>query len=105
MGVEGSRHFLLGCQQSGQVDVDFTNLAICARRRHTITVRGRRRPAHEMVAFVRGENKKRVATIDAVVLKTGKEFAKGIIIRFQRGYIPCLTWAVSCLSAMVVVRI
>src|SRR5438552_1655725 len=105
MRVESSSHVLLCCEQASQVDIYLADLTVRAGSSDAVAIGWRWCSSYEVITLVRCENEQRVALIDAIISETSEEFAKSVIIRFQRGDIACLARAVCSLSAVVIVHI
>src|SRR5262249_12269632 len=80
---EGRRDRLLGREQPGQVAVDLTHQTVRAGGGDAIAVRWRRLGSDEMVALLYGEDKERVALVDAGRGQPSEELAEGFIVILQ----------------------
>src|SRR5260221_718825 len=92
--LERSCDTLLGRQQTCQVAIELTDLAIGTGCSHSITACRAGSAAHEVVAFVGSEDEQRVALIDAVVGQPGEELAKGAVVSLESCDIASLARAV-----------
>ena len=58
-----------------------------------------------MIALVRGDDKKRVALIDAIVGETREEFTECSIVGFQCGHVTSFARAIGFVCSMVVMHV
>src|SRR5207249_2798298 len=81
---------LLGSQQAGQVSVDLAYLAVGAWHSHAIAVWRGGRAAHEVVVFVCGYYKERVALVDAICRQPVEERREALVVSVQGGHVARL---------------
>src|SRR6266536_4764955 len=86
---------LLSRQQACHIGIDFTDLAIGARRRHPIASCRTWGATHEMITLVGREYEQRIARIDAVTCQSSEEPGEGVIICCECRDIASLAGAVS----------
>src|SRR5262249_55067687 len=83
--MNGKRGFnpLLGCEQTGQISVDFTYEIVSARRVDSTAARVHRLRADKVVALLDCKDKKRIVLVDPMVGESLEELAECLIVVFQ----------------------
>src|SRR5579872_2306164 len=105
MNTERRSDTLLCSQQTGQITIDFTNLAVGARNSDAIAVCWLGSAANKMIAFVGSKHEQRVALIDAIMCQACKELPKSSIVGFELRYITRLARSKGATAHMIIMRV
>ena len=105
MDVKRRRVSGLRCEEAVQEGVYLTELAVSAGYVHAVAIGRRRLAADEMIAFLDGDDEQRVRLIDTVLLQASEECCETGVVVDELLYIAGLSWAVSALRDVMIVRI
>ncbi len=100
MNLEGSRNPLLCGEQARQVGTDLADLTVRARRRYAVASCRSGRAADKVIAFIGGEDEKRVGFVDAVLRERREECRERRVIRLKSGNVSGFSWTVCWTAGM-----